>query len=78
MSKQAPEWLWAGTRSPTRAGWYPILKCWDQSEGMFPDGGYWNGVSWSLVSPTVMHFIDEECGNVERAKNLARQYDPEW
>ncbi|MBK8184835.1 MAG: hypothetical protein IPK63_18910 [Candidatus Competibacteraceae bacterium] len=33
--------------TPSDAGWYATLHCWDPSEGFFPGADYWDGETWS-------------------------------
>lgn len=77
MSKQAPDWLVTGfDGEPKFPDWYPVLTCFDPSEGYFPGGAYWDGTKWD--DRNVAMFIDERCATKERAKKIADQNDPEW
>lgn len=43
--------------SPPEPGWYPVMRCWDQEEGSFPGGAFWNGSEWS--SGAVIEYLPE-------------------
>ena len=42
-------WNFDGT-PPAEPGWYEVLICYDEQEGIFPDGAWWDGDKWDRKS----------------------------
>ena len=38
---------WDYDIQPTCPGYYPVLICYDGTEGILPDAAYWDGIKWS-------------------------------
>lgn len=38
------------------AGWYAVLVCWDEHEGMFPSAAEWTGRTWGDGRPIVASY----------------------
>jgi len=48
MAETESAWTYDKPLSP---GWYAVVKCWEPSEGYFPDANFWDGQSWQERQP---------------------------
>ena len=64
---------WQYTGNPKDPGWYAVLVCYDESEGVLPSSGYWNGEKWSRKS--ILCFGDK-CNTEAEAESLAYENEP--
>lgn len=71
------EWKSAFNNKPSEDNkFYPVLRCFDESEGFFPScSAYAFGKFYERY---VTHFIDEPLDTAEEAEKTARDNDPEW
>lgn len=66
------KWNYEG--KPSQIGWYAVLICYDENEGVFPNAAWWDGDRWSRKS--VICFGDMRCTEQE-AEQLAYDHDPD-
>ena len=66
------EWDYYG--KPAIAGWYAVLVCYDEHEGVFPMDAWWDGSKWQEKS--VIAFGDSMQTKKE-AEDLAYEHDPD-
>lgn len=57
------------------AGWYAVLICWDENEGMFPSSSYWTGSDWKDNRPKVAFHGPHP--SQQDAENWAYDHDPD-
>lgn len=67
------EWDYRSDK-PIKAGFYPVLFCFDPEEGLFDCGAYWDGNNWDR--PRVIGF-GIKCKNKQDAERLAEKHNPE-
>ena len=65
--------FWQYNSRPNEAGWYAVLVCYDEAEGMFPQAAHWDGNNWGRKA--VVSF-GESRATEQGAKALAYEYDP--
>lgn len=58
-------------------GFYPVLVCWDPTEGFIPTGGNWNGKEWLDFLPVAL-VNTTRCETWREARELACKHDPGW
>lgn len=58
------------------AGWYAVVVCRDENEGMFPSASFWNGSSWGEDQRPIVAFHGPHPSE-EAAKDWAYEHDPE-
>ena len=56
-------------------GWYPGIRCWDQNEGGFPVGLYWDGKAWE---PGALNFIPQLFEDEASAEARADELNLGW
>jgi hypothetical protein len=69
-------WNYGGA-TPSRQGWYAVLICYDEMEGVFPGGAYWNPTTASWHRKAVIAYGGHECENEDSAVRLAYANDPD-
>jgi len=66
----------ADEAKPDTEGWYPVLVCWDEAEGFFPEAALWEG-RWQAPGPVAQFWV-VRFGDKDAAYEFAREHDPEW
>lgn len=74
------EWIHAGV--PRDPGWYAVLLCWDEQEGLFPACSYWDGTRWDRSRfpderYPVAAFLPEPMADKTAAEAFAYENDPD-
>lgn len=65
---------WNFSQCPFDTGWYAVLICYDENEGVFPSAGYWDGSKWDRKA--VIGYGDK-CETEDQANALAYKNDPD-
>lgn len=68
------KWNFCDDEKPPSPGWYPVLVCYDDQEGVFPMAAEWDGGKW--LHGAVVGFGDL-CDTQEKAQKLAYENDPD-
>ncbi len=61
-------------KGPGPAGWYAVLICYDEAEGVFPSAAYWSGEAWDRKA--VIGFAGPFAIEAD-AEQWASDHDPE-
>lgn len=65
-------WDFDGT-PPAEPGWYEVLICYDEQEGIFPDGAWWDGIRWErkgVLAFGIMKPSQQEAAESARAHDI--------
>ena len=68
--------FWTGELPTGPAGWYAVVVCWDENEGMFPSSAFWDGQIWTDDSRPIAAFHGRH-ETKEAAEKWAYDHDPE-
>ena len=79
--KQSPpmtqeDFTWSHDNPTGPAGWYAVVVCWDENQGMFPSSAFWDGQSWGDDKRPIAAFHGPHPSS-EAAESWAYEHDPE-
>ena len=75
MTRNQDEFEWNGNKTSGDAGWYAVVVCWDENEGLYPSAARWTGSSWDDDRPIAAFHGPHP--SEEAAKDWAYEHDPE-
>lgn len=70
------EFTWSRENPTGATGWYAVVVCWDENEGLSPSASFWNGQEWADDRRPISAFHGPHPSK-EDAERWAYDHDPE-